>query len=500
MNYKVLFQKLYVVIFILLTVVVHLAEPVEVIASDASGSVDGAVTSFGFNNPVELSRIQIMDASGANAINSGLESNSLTRVEEFRIEFDIFDLDGFQHLDVYVILFNNNSAAAEISTASGVLAAAIDGGVTDNAIVYRWLSPERSTYLSGLVASNVTYEFDITSGVDNVLVKSGTSTIDENTFNSGITDFVTPAEFNAITGITWETASGVTSFSSVLQSGLVTTLSGTEVVDSGIRNLKYRVSIPFILSKVAPSSGVWNLGVMVHDRLQQEVETARTDEVVTYHVYASEPYENQFYGEVEILGPSAISFTNVIAGSGGFQISDQSGIQGVEVRFTSNGVYNQSVQTDSTWTPLNRLDLFPKFAYLTSSSGLSVEESGNDLNELNKGNRFALQARRTQLGDDVQTNRSFADVLPRFDTGNENTLVIPANNSTAYREELNDPVVSSLISVMESDSPTSEVGRTARFEFGLRLSTVFQNTTYTGNISIGISNGGAFFNPTQSTP
>ncbi len=494
MNYKVLFQKLYVVIFILLTVVVHLAEPIEVIASDASGSVDGAVTSFGFNNPTDVSGIEILDSSG-NAINSGLGSNSLTRVEEFRIEFDIFDLDGFQHLDVYVVLFNNNSATAESSTASGVLAAAINGGVTDNAIVYRWLSPERSIYLSGLVASGVTYEFDITSGVDNVLVKSGTSTIDENTFNSGITDFVTPAEFNAITGITWETASGVTLFSSVLQSGLVTTLSGTEVVDSGVRNLKYRVSIPFILSKVAPSSGVWNLGVMVHDRLQQEVETARTDEVITYHVYASEPYKNQFYGEVEILGPSAISFTNVIADTG-FQISDQSGVQGVEVRFTSNGVYSQSVQTDSTWTPLNRLNLFPEFAYLTANSGVNVT-TGADKTELDKGNRFALQARRTELGDDVQTNRSFADVLPGFDTGNASRLVIPANDETAYRQGLGVSVVNSLISVMESDNPTSEAGRTARFEFGLRLSTNFQNTTYTGNISIGISNSGGFFDPTS---
>jgi hypothetical protein len=356
--------------------------------------------------------------------------------------------------------------------------------------------------LSGLVASGVTYAFDITSGVDNVLVKSGTSTIDENTFNSGITDFETPAVFNAITGITWETASGVTSFSSVLQSGLVTTLSGTEVVDSGVRNLKYRVSIPFILSKVAPSSGVWNVGVMVHDRLQQEVETARTDEVVTYHVYASEPYENQFYGEVEILGPTAISFTNVIAGSSGFQTSDQSGLQGVQVRFISNGVYNQSVQTDSTWTPLNRLNLFPEFAYLTANSGLDVT-NGDDKIELDKGNRFGLQARRTELGSSSELSNDFVDVLPKEGSDNAR-LVVSSPESGVYRQSLtgnNSAVIESIIALMEVDQPTNEDGRNARFEFGLRLSEVFQNTTYNGNIQIGITNNistGSFFAPPGS--
>jgi len=80
MNYKALFQKLYVAIFLLLTVVVHLAEPIEVqaVTGDASGTADGSVTSFGFNNETSITSLRITETSGVD-INSGLDPADLSR-------------------------------------------------------------------------------------------------------------------------------------------------------------------------------------------------------------------------------------------------------------------------------------------------------------------------------------------------------------------------------------------------------------------------------------
>jgi len=491
MNYKVLFQKLYVVIFLLLTVVVHLAEPVEVIASDASGTVDGAVTSFGFNNPTDISGIKILDSNG-DVLDIDDDAGLLTRVEDFVIEFFVYDLDGFKHLDVYVALFNNNTTTAE--STSGKLITAVDGGVTDNAIVFRWMSKERSEFLSGLaVTSGVEFAFDINSGVENIYVKSGTTQLITSGFNSGVEDFVAPSDFNDQTGVTWIGGSG-TVFSEVTKSGIIETLSGTDVISSGVRNIEYRIRIPFTMSKVAPSSGVWTLGVMVHDQLQREIDTARTDIEVTHHEFAGGYYKNQFYGEVEVLGTAAISFTNVEAGSGNFQTSDQSGAAGVYVRFIANGTYNQSVQSDSTWDPVETSTLFPDYAFLVAKSGLDNPINNNELLET-EGNRFALQVRRTELNE-ASGVTSFVDVIPNVD-GTDN---LPPKENSAYRESGRGAgAIVSEIALVAIDDLTSEVGITARFEFGLKLSAVFQNTTYNGNISIGISNNLTnFFTPGSS--
>ena len=494
MNYRILFQKLYVVLIVLLAVVVHLAEPIEVEATtgDASGSTDGAITSFGFNNPTFISGVQIMDASGFNPIGSGSDAVDLTRLSEFVIQFDVYDLDGFSNLDVYVALFNLDSSQKE--TDSGVLKAAINSGLSDTSLVVRWIAPERSVFLSGIaVADEDTFDFVITSGQDNFYVKSGINPISSGTYNSGLGDFIDPTVVSG--AVTWEVGSGVlfgSGTSTVLQSGIfnVYTDSGTTVSSSGIRNIQYRVQIPIRLSKVAPSSGVWNVGVMVHDRLQQEIDTSRTNTTVLTDKFADEFYQNQWYGEVNIITQNPqIIFSGIQAGTSAFKISEASGLSGVEVLFISNGNFNQQVQADTTWNPLVEEFGRPKFAFLVPSSGL---DSNSSL-LLSEGNRFALQARRTQLESGDLEENGWTDILPptRIDQSDPSNFVAPAGSTNVYRQNRDggSSATPGIIGTINTvPNRTTEVGISSRFEFGLRISTVFSNTTYSGNISLGISN------------
>jgi hypothetical protein len=508
MNYKALFQKLYVVLVVLLAVVVHLAEPIEVEATtgDASGTAGGEIQSFGFNNPTIISGVQIMDASGVNVITSGADSVSLTRLQEFVLQFDVYDLDGFSHLDVYIALFNLDSASA--MTDSGVLDAVIDSGLSDTSLVIRWMAPERSLYLSGLSSGiEETFEFPIISGQDNFYVKSGISPINSGTYNSGLTDFIDPSVVSG--AVTWEVASGLlfgAARSSVLQSGVFNEFdgSGTTVINSGVLNFQYRVQIPIRLSKVAPSSGVWNLGVMIHDRLQQEIDTPRTDDLVKTDAFAPTFYKNQWYGEVSIVTANpAVNFGIVRAGSADRSISLQSGLEGIEFRFISNGAFNQQATTDSTWVPSVTVPNRPQFAYLVSSSGLNSNDGF--LVNVGEGNRFSIEVRRTVHIGVEETGNAFVSILPKTDDTYIASNAVPArSSSTIYRlnrEGNNSAQIQGLIGTISTgDDRTSEVGITSQFEFGLRLSPLFLTTSttgqtimYSGNISIGISNEAGFF-------
>jgi hypothetical protein len=471
MRVKVVLQKVYVAFVLLVLLTIQVSMPVV----NANDEVDGSVTSYGFNNPTILSDILITETSGV-AITSGVEANSLTRTSEFVIQFDVFDLDGFQHLDVYVALFNTDGSSAESD--SGVLITAINSGVEDRGLVLRWLAPERSTYLSGL---SETYSFDITSGQDNFLVKSGISPINSGTYNSGIEDFVTPTVFNANSGVTWVVNTSASALAT--ESGVVNTLDASGVVESSEdRNIKYRVTIPFTMSKVATSSGAWTVGVMIHDRLQQEISGSKTD-ILEDHYEFSAAYGNQWYGEVQIEGNDQITFTDVLAGSG-FQIADQSGVtSGIQVRFISNGIYNQQVQSDTTWLPSVTITGRPVFAYLTTDSGL------NDVNDsvlTSSGNRFALQARRIEIGE-VPGILEFVNILPKAPAEND-PINLFNSNSAVYRQPGGDASLPSRIGAIADAPGTTEVGVMSIFEFQIRLSSVFQNTTYSGNVTIGISN------------
>ena len=493
MRIKVLLQKAYVAFVLLALLTIQVSIPVV----NATDEIDGSVRSYGFNNPSEITNVVITDRSG-NLIDSGFGSLALTRTSDFIIQFDVFDLDGFDHIDVYVALFNVDSSSKE--TTSGILAEAINSGVEDRGFVVRWMAPERSIYLSGLASGiSETFAFDITTGVSNFFVKSGVSPISSGTYNSGIVDFVGSGAFNLNSSVTWEVTSGFSPGPNavVAQSGVVNDFSATPAT-SGVRNIKYTVTIPFKLSKVAPSSGVWNVGVMVHDRLQQEIIEERTNVLVDTYKYATDYYENQWYGEVLIEGNAALTFIDVEAGSG-FQRADQSGLtSGIQIRFISNGTYRQQVQSDTTWNPQVTVPNRPAFAYLVSNSGLA-NPSPDDINILNtSGNRFALQARRIALASD-QTISDWVNIDPFVVDANTLNFVRD-NTDSIYRLAnenqipLGEVALASQIGTIASAEGTNEVGVVSKFEFQLRLSSVFQNTTYTGNISIGVSNlPGQFF-------
>ena len=490
MNYKVLFQKLYVVIIVLLAAVVHLAEPVEVVASstETSDSVGGAVTTFGFNNPAVISGVQIIDDNDSpidfhdTNVSEGNVNNALTRMREFTIQFDIEDLDGFDHLDFYIALFNTNNTSEDPS----MINTAINSGVSDRSIVFRWFSPERSTFLN----SGVTFVPEITSGQDNFLVKSGTSEISvtsgTSSDHSGLADFISTSTFNAGSG-TWIIDSGARASSAVIRSGLVNTFSGTTVTSSGVRNLAYRVTIPFTMSKVAPSDGYWHLGVVVHDRLQREINATRTNELVVSGVYAAGAYANQWYGEVAILTEASIFFPNVQAG-GNFVTSVPSGLTGVKLSFISNGTFLQQVSTGTTWNPAITGDFTTNFAYLIPNSGFTIAPEPVLLRT--EGNRFALEARRTAFNEEL-SETNFVGIIPV----GTNTAVqadwLPASvtdETGAYRLVRENSKASRVSTIADDIAGTSEIGITSRFEFQFRASRVFEGGVYNGTVTIGISN------------
>jgi hypothetical protein len=449
------------------------------------------VTSFGYNNPTIISGVQITNTSAVE-INSGNTAAGLTRLNDFVLQFDVYDIDGFSNLDVYVVLFNTDSDSVE--SASGVMITAINSGVNDRGLVIRWIAPERGEYLSGLSEN---YSFPVNSGSDTFLVKSGITPISSGTYNSGVVDFVTTSEFNDLSSVTWAVDHISTSgTSTVVQSGVVNTFDQSGVVSSsGVRNIRYRVTIPFKMSKVAPSSGVWNVGVMVHDKLQQEIAEPKTDEIEKHFSY-SPAYYNQWYGEVRIEGTSGISFTNVAAGSG-FQKVDQSGVDsGIQVRFTSNGTYFQGIQSTTTWRPNVTIPTRPAFAYLVFNSGLDNAANDPTIKERldQQGNRFALQARRIRIGSSNDSDPQWVNILP-YDPADVASGLVPAVTESFYQQANEDqtPIASPLpsrIGFINSAEGTTEIGVVSIFEFQLRLSSVFQNTTYRGTLNVGISNAG----------
>jgi hypothetical protein len=232
---------------------------------------------------------------------------------------------------------------------------------------------------------------------------------------------------------------------------------------------------------------------MVHDRLQQEITTEKTNVLEDHYVYTAEYYKNQWYGEVEIVGNSGLSFTNVQAGSG-FQVSDQSGItSGIQARFTSNGTYLQTVVSDTTWVPAQTIPNRPVYAYLVFNSGLDAAEGTTARDRLNAdGNRFALQARRIEFGGNAELSSIFVDVFPAA-VGERNlvsqeTNFIPALTDGMYRAVEGTSNKNGLVGSINQANGTTEVGVLSTFEFQLRLSGVFQNTLYSGNLSIGVFN------------
>jgi hypothetical protein len=450
-------------------------------AGTTNDSQEGEVTSFGFNNPSKMSGLVIRSGT------TPILDNDLTRAFEFNMLFNIYDIDGFNHLDVYVVLYKTDTK--DDVTDSGFTKTVINSGVTDEALVIRWFSPERSLYLSGLTTADPaeTYAFGqyLTSGIDNFLVKSGSTVLDE-FYSSGVADFVSKEAFNDLNYITWQ----VNDSSSIdTKSGLVTRYGedGQEAF-SGMRVIERQVSIDFKMSKVAPKGTSWNYAVYVFDRLQQEIPVSNTGFVQQLVEFAPLDYENQFYGEIAIEEGSEIIFSGVLAGG---QFTQSSGV--VTARFIANDSYSQEVRSDTTWEPNVVVEGLPQFAYLTANSGLlDSQYDVSGLLEL-EGNRFALQAFRVQLGTDGGDTEP-VDVFPV----NTNPNVLARTNGSVYVSNRGDTPILSSAAVIGNAPATNEAGVQSTFRFNIRLSNVFQTqhiagdqfqlTTYTGNLQLIIVN------------
>jgi hypothetical protein len=284
--------------------------------------------------------------------------------------------------------------------------------------------------------------------------------------------------------------------STVTDSGTVSVFDASGVeISSGNRVLKRDVTIPIRMSKVAPSSGVWNYVVYVFDRLQQEITTPKTGIVEPHYLRANNDYVNQWYGEIAVEAGSEVIFPTVAAGSG---FSTSSGV--ISVNFISNGRYSKLVSADTTWKPNAIVPTRPIFAYLVPSSGLT-NPTTEDQTVLNvQGNRFALQARRVEFNGASGITEYVGIVL------NSGTTLVPANSDSNYAQDRNTGTTmksSKIVEITTADA-TNELGVVSKFDFQIRLSQVFQTvhgdtnetTRYDGNIQLGISNdgGGNFFN------
>jgi hypothetical protein len=476
----IVFRKM---LFAFLTVAIYTVFSMNQVSVNATDSkVDGAIDSYGYNNPATVSQVRILEDDGLTSV------ATISRIDNFFIEFQVRDIDGFENLDVYIALYNNDES--DKNDDSGLLKTFINSGYSDEALVLRWVAKERATYL---VNSGSTTMTGITTGENSILVKSGSNALDFNTANSGLADFVTPAAFTNNSGVgghTWEVIpSGLIASYTVIESGLATTLSGTTVIDSGVRNLTYNVRIPFRMSKVAPSSGVWNVGVYVQDLLQIEKPTPRTNIVEYEDGYATSGITNLWYGELSIQSQNSIVFDDVEAGSGFHPSTDTA-----SVLFISNGVYTQQFQTDTTWTPDERIPTRPIYAYLISDSGMvEAQFEDPDYRLGAEGNRFALQVKRVSLdGDTGQAGEWVSILLPTHSyqvlDGESNENFVPditqsgantnANNQFIYRQNDSSGVVQSAIAAVDSADKTSEVWRESlSLSFQLRNSQVFQEAT-----------------------
>jgi hypothetical protein len=358
--------------------------------------------------------------------------------------------------------------------------------------------------LSGLTPTEE-FIFPISSGDDNFLVKSG-SNILVDSYNSGIADFKTIADFNAIpdTASTWNI--DATPGSTEIESGVVNVYSGTSIISSGVRVIKREVTIPITISKVLPQSGVLNYAIILFDRLQQETSTTKTGVVSVQHVDNGISYQVQFFGEIQIAEPRSVVFSGVAAGSG-FKQSE--GL--ITATFISNAVYKQSFSADTTWLPDVVTTGLPQFAFLIPNSGfigvnglsnVCTNDTGDHLR--NEGNRFALNAFRQSIvetrGDDT-TPTAAVDLL-LFQDANENIAnVISSSSGDVYATTRTGSYapISSANRLISQANPTSEPGIVSTFRFEIRLSPVFQTnyvengvvktTVFTGSIRLLISNG-----------
>jgi hypothetical protein len=486
MDYRTLFLKTYVA-FLMTLVLVSVSFANVTVTGTTQGSTDGEITSFGYNNPTDVSGLRLLE----NGAGDFAVTTTLSRAFRQQLQFEVRDIDGFDHLDVYVVIYKSQNKTVD----SGLALEHLNSGVSDNALVLRWIAPERSVYLSGLFPDE-TFNFTLTSGVDNFLVKSGSTPL-VNSYNSGISDFVTSGLFNAIPSTLSTWSIDATPASTELQSGVVSVYgAGNTVTSSGVRVIKRLVTVNFQISKVLPDADALNYAVIVYDRLQQETSTTKTGEVYAYHADNEQNYDVLFYGEIDITSQNTVEFSGVQAGSVNFQLSEEL----ITANFISNGSYRQSFSSDTTWRPDVVTAGLPDFAYLIPASGL-LGGTDRDLSDFlgTEGNRFSLRAFRNSIdGGGSQTTP--VDLLLFEDNDGDIEKVIASDEVNIYAQDRENYVVQfSKNRLIATASPTSEPGISSTFRFEIKLSPVFQTnhvlngvvttTEYTGSIRLLISNG-----------
>jgi hypothetical protein len=424
-------------------VVIHIKDSgFSVDASEAT--TPGEFTSTGFNNPTIITDMVLSQTAG-----DAIKEQSLTPQSTFYLNATIQDFDGFTHQDIYFVVFHSD--AAEITSA--IVNEKINQGVTADSFVVRYFSPERSTYLS--TAPIVLTGMTITTAVDNFMVKVGSTPLE----SEGISDhpdYISMVLFNAMTDHTWSLVSGDA------------TITQTELVGAVQVAYERDLTIAFTPSKVAPqATGEWHVAVVVYDRFQMESPEPNANEMDVFSALDS-GYNMAFYGEIQLEAGQSIQFDNVIRGEDTWTDSST----GVLVRYIANGEFTRTATADVRWDA----------AFLNSITAAPWAELHDPLSIDETKQIFYLQVLRDAASryDIIEIQEDLA-----FATATEPIAIIPlmdTDYSIAFMQ--------SMTSIVESNvARTSEVGQLTPFLFQIKLSSAFQNATYTGNMTIGITGG-----------
>lgn len=425
-------------------VVMHMKDVVfQVEASE--GTTPGEFTSAGFNNPTVITDLVVSKTTG-----DAIKDISLVPQSTYYMNATIQDYDGFTHLDIYFVVFFSD--AAEIT--SSLVKEKIDQGVTEESFVVRYFTPERSTYL--MTAPSVLTDMTIITAVDNYMVKDGSTAVDL----SGVSDhqdYTSLLLFNAKSEHTWSLISGSA------------TVTATELVNAVEMPHERDVSIEFITSKVAPqSTGKWHVAVVTYDRYQMEIPEPNSQELYVYSLFDS-GYSMAFYGEIQLDSGQQIQFNRVLRGLDTW--SDSS--TGVMVRYVANGAFTRTATADVRWDATSQ-DAFSEEPWAELHDPISVDLTRQ---------YFYLQVLRDQ-------GANYADLLEirndaAFATPSTPIAILPALGTDYATNN-----VQSMTSNVESNVVrTSELGQLTPFLFQIKLSPTFQNATYNGNMTIGITGG-----------
>lgn len=241
---------------------------------------------------------------------------------------------------------------------------------------------------------------------------------------------------NAITGNTWEISPTYSDGTTALDSASAATSTGTDEYARTFR-------IYFVPSKVAPfsSNGEWVVGVNIIDSLNGEGNETETFKYV-------DGYSMQYYGEVQVAtdidevteGDQApvIDWSSVAVGM------DYDHVDAVEqvvgLTYISNAAYAERVKASETW----EADAGNQFS---TDATLSANPTG--------GNEFALKAANT-------------GTYGTADTAQINHL--------------------SFVTIGDQKARTTEQGFSPSIFIYLSLSSSFQNGTYAGTVTFGITN------------